>query len=108
VPPGGTGNEGNRGIRLKTNSGETAAFKVFLSERHVLWVIDGQHRRHVAEMALNFLDTVRQTGRYPGKGAVLFSEKGKSVEDRDMIVWNEAYEAARMYATLTIEGSPRS
>lgn len=103
VPPGGTGTGGIRGIRLETPSGETAAFKVFLSERHVLWVIDGQHRRHAAEMALNFLDTVRQTGRYPGKGAVLFAEKGKPVEDHDMIVWNEAYEAARMYATLTVE-----
>ncbi|MFT8542270.1 DNA sulfur modification protein DndB [Acetobacter sp.] len=103
MPPGGTGNGGIRGIRLETKSGETAAFKVFLSERHVLWVIDGQHRRHAAEMALNFLDTVRQTGRYPGKGVVLFAEKGKPVEDHDMIVWNEAYEAARMYATLTVE-----
>lgn len=103
VPPGGTGSGGIRGFRLETTSGETAGFKVFLSERHVLWVIDGQHRRHAAEMAMAFLDSVRQTGRYPGKGAVLFFDKGKPVADSDMLVWNEAYEAARAYATLTVE-----
>ena len=103
VPPGGTGAGGIRGLRLETRSGETAGFKVFLSERHILWVIDGQHRRHAAEMAMNFLDAVRQTGRYPGKGAVLFFEKGKPVSDADMQVWTEAYEAARAFATLTVE-----
>ncbi|WP_119257803.1 DNA sulfur modification protein DndB [Shinella zoogloeoides] len=103
VPPGGTGAGGIRGIRLETKQDETAGFKVFLSERHILWVIDGQHRRHAAELAMNFLDTVRQTARYPGKGAVLFAEKGKPVADADMQVWTEAYEAARAYATLTVE-----
>jgi hypothetical protein len=103
VPPGGTGAGGIRGVRLETKQDETAGFKVFLSERHILWVIDGQHRRHAAELAMTFLDTVRQTARYPGKGAVLFPEKGKPVAEADMQVWNEAYEAARAYATLTVE-----
>ena len=50
VPVGGTGDGGVRGLRLETTSGETAAFKVFLSERHILWVVDGQHRRHAADI----------------------------------------------------------
>ena len=33
------------GMRLQTVDGETAAFKIFLSQQHVLWVVDGQHRR---------------------------------------------------------------
>ncbi len=103
VPPGATGPNGIRGLRLETASGETAAFKVFLSERHILWVVDGQHRRHAADMALAFLESVRQTGRYPGKGAVLFIDKGRQVTEGEMAVWNEAWEAARSYATLTIE-----
>jgi hypothetical protein len=103
VPPGGTGANGIRGLRLETTMGETAGFKIFLSERHVLWVIDGQHRRHAADMALEFLDHVRQTGKYPGKGAVLFAEKGRQVTEGEMVVWNEAYDAARSYATLTLE-----
>lgn len=103
VPPGGNGAGGIRGIRLETTAGETAGFKVFLSERHTLWVVDGQHRRHAAHMAVTFLDQVRQSGKYPGKGAVLFTEKGKPVSDTEMVVWNEAYEAARHFATLTVE-----
>lgn len=103
VPPGGTGGGGIRGIRLETTSGETAAFRVFLAERHILWVVDGQHRRHAADMVMTFLEQVRQTGRYPGKGAVLFQEKGTAVTEGEMVVWNEAYEAARSYATLTVE-----
>ncbi|WP_095148437.1 DNA sulfur modification protein DndB [Pseudomonas sp. Irchel s3a18] len=103
VPPGGNGAGGIRGFRLETSAGETAAFKVFLSERHILWVVDGQHRRHAADMVMTFLEQVRQTGKYPGKGAVLFVEKGKQVSEEEMLVWNEAYEAARSYATLTVE-----
>lgn len=103
VPPGGQGTGGIRGFRLETAGGETAGFKVFLSERHVLWVVDGQHRRAAADLAMKFLEQVRQTGRYPGKGAVLFIEKGKVVSEEEMLVWNEAYDAARSYASLTIE-----
>ncbi len=91
-----------RGIRMEFQ-GETAAFKVFLAERHTLWVIDGQHRRYAADLCMEFLETVRQTGRYPSKGAVLFPNKGQAVTESEMLVWNETYEAARSYATLTVE-----
>jgi hypothetical protein len=103
VPPGATGPGGIRGFRLETARGETASFRVFLSEKHVLWVVDGQHRRHAADLALKFLNTVRQTGKYPGKGAVLFVDKGRAVTEQEMQVWNEAWDAARSYATLTVE-----
>jgi hypothetical protein len=103
ISPGGTGPNGIRGVRLETKNGETAAFKVFLSERHVLWVVDGQHRRHAADMVMTFLEQVRQTGKYPGKGAVLFADKGRTVTEDEMVVWNEAYDAARSFATLTVE-----
>jgi len=103
IPYGGNGNGGIRGMRLQTQLGETASFKVFLAERHTLWVIDGQHRRAGAEMVMSFLQTLRQSGRYPAKAPILFPDKGKEVSPEEMQVWNEAYEAARSYATLTIE-----
>lgn len=103
ISPGGTGAGGIRGLRLETASGETAAFKVFLSERHILWVVDGQHRRHAADMVMTFLEQVRQAGRYPGKGAIIYADKGKDVPEDEMLVWNEAYDAARAFATLTVE-----
>jgi DndB-like DNA-sulfur modification-associated protein len=103
VPPGGSGQGGIRGIRLETKNDETACFRIFLAERHILWVIDGQHRRFGADLAMQFLEQVRQTGKYPGRGAALHLEKGQQVAEEDMLVWNEAYEAARSYATLTVE-----
>ena len=77
-------------------------FRVFLAERHILWVVDGQHRRKGAEMTMAFLDAVRTAHKYPGKSASLFPEV-REVTPQEMVVWNEAYEAARSYATLTIE-----
>lgn len=103
VPYGGTGSGGIRGMRLQTASGETASFRVFLSERHILWVIDGQHRRAGADSVMTFLHDVRQSGKYPAKAPVLYPDKGREVSPEEMQVWNEAYEAARSYATLTIE-----
>lgn len=103
VPYGGTGVGGIRGMRLQTERGETAAFRVFLSERHILWVIDGQHRRAGADMVMTFLNDVRQNGKYPAKAPVLYPDKGREVSPEEMQVWNEAYDAARSYATLTIE-----
>jgi hypothetical protein len=103
IPPGATGPGGIRGIRLETTTGETAGFKIFLAERHTLWVIDGQHRRIGAEQAVKFLDQVRQSGKYPGRDAALHPEKGKPIPEEDMLVWNEAHDAARSYATLTVE-----
>ncbi len=100
---GGTGANGIRGIRLSTATGETAGFRVFLSERHVLWVVDGQHRRYAADQVLKFLEQVRTSGKYPGKGAIVLKDKGKDVSESDMLVWNEAFDAARSYATVTVE-----
>ena len=54
-------------------------------------------------MTMSFLDSVRETGRYPAKTPVLFPDKGRDVTEDEMIVWNEAYGAARSYATLTVE-----
>lgn len=103
IPYGGNGEGGVRGIRLQTERGETASFRVFLSERHVLWVIDGQHRRAAADFVMSFLQDVRHSGKYPAKTPALYPDKGKEVPQDEMQVWNEAYEAARSYATLTIE-----
>jgi hypothetical protein len=103
TPYGGNGNGGIRGMRLQTDRGETTAFRVFLSEKHILWVIDGQHRRAGAEMVMTFLQVVRQSGKYPAKAPILFPDKGREVTQDEMLVWNEVYEAARSYATVTIE-----
>lgn len=102
VPFGGDGPEGIRGVRLESRAGETAGFKVFLTEAHVLWVIDGQHRRKAADLVMEWLEQVRISGYYPAN-PLLFPPKGAEVSEAEMTVWNEVYNATRSFATLTVE-----
>jgi len=59
-----------RGMRMSTPDNETASFKVFLSQKHILWVVDGQHRRKGMELVFEFLDAVRTKHVYPKKGGL--------------------------------------
>lgn len=100
ISPGGSDIQGTRN---QTIQGETVGFKVFLSQRNTLWVIDGQHRRDAANSVVQFLKQVRSTGKYPGKSPALFTRKGEEVTDEEMLVWNEVYSAMRQYATVSVE-----
>lgn len=100
ISPGGSDIEGTRN---STVHGETVGFKVFLGQRHTLWVIDGQHRRDAANSVVQFLKQVRASGKYPAKSPVLFPRKGEEVAEPEMMVWNEVYSAMRQYATISLE-----
>ena len=99
--PRGADIRGDRMIDNKTE--ETAAFKVFLSQRHVLWVVDGQHRRKAMEMIFDFLEHVRIARVYPKKGNLLSFDEGKALEPEELQVWEECFEVARSYCTLQLE-----
>lgn len=91
-----------RGIRMMTTESETAAFKVFLSQRHVLWVVDGQHRRKAMEMVFEFLDTVRSKRVYAKKGS-LYPSKGGDVTPDEFSLWEECFSVARSFCTVAVE-----
>jgi len=99
VAPGGSDIGGKRLVA----DGETAAFKVFLAQKHVLWVIDGQHRREAANSVVQFLKQVRSTGKYPAKSPVLFPRKGDEVSEVEALVWEEVYSTMRSFATISVE-----
>ncbi len=99
VGPGGSDIGGKRLVA----DGETAAFKIYLAQKHVLWVIDGQHRREAANGVVLFLKHVRGVGKYPAKTPVLFPRKGVEVSDEEALVWEEVYSTMRSYATVTVE-----
>ncbi|WP_025733028.1 DNA sulfur modification protein DndB [Carnimonas nigrificans] len=106
IPLGGgsPSNGGIRGSRLTSaEDGSTASFKVYLSERNLLWVIDGQHRRYGADIVMNFLESVRQGGTYPARSPILYPDKGESISADEVYVWNEAFKAARTFSTVTVE-----
>jgi len=99
VAPGGSDIGGKRLVV----EGETAAFKVYLAQKHVLWVIDGQHRREAANLVVQFLKQLRSLGKYPAKSPILFPRKGAEVTTAEAMVWEEVYAAMRSYATISIE-----
>ena len=98
--------ENGRNIRaeriLSKDDGSTVGFNVYLSQQHVLWVIDGQHRRWAMKMVFDFLDVVNRTRSYPKKGS-LFQEGVGEVTAEYLAAWQEVYESARTFCTIAVE-----
>ena len=93
-----------RGFRM-VHDNETACFKVFLSQKHVMWVIDGQHRRKAMQYVFEFLDYVRINKAYPKKNNIVSIAAGQDVEFNfnHESVWNEAFAVARQYGMVSVE-----
>lgn len=100
--PRGQDIRGDRMTDARTQ--ETASFKVFLSQRHVLWVVDGQHRRKGMQIVFEFLEAIRNKKAYPRKADNLLGSKdGESVPSEELAAWEECFEVARSYCTLLLE-----
>jgi hypothetical protein len=91
-----------RGVRMVYQE-ETACFKVWLSQRHVLWIIDGQHRRKAMQYVFEFLDTVRSTQAYPKKGSLFPVVPGADMTGAELELWQECFEVARTFCTVAVE-----
>jgi len=90
------------GARMVTKEEETACFKMRLSQRHVLWVVDGQHRRKAMQLVFEFLHDVRNNGAYPKKNSLFPSDTGIPTA-AELAVWEECFSVARSYATVAVE-----
>lgn len=91
------------GTRMTTKEEETACFKVMLSQRHILWVVDGQHRRKAMELVFKFLDDVRMYQKYPKKGSLYLAAAGQDVSHEALQAWHECLEVASGFATVMVE-----
>lgn len=96
------GGESLRGIRLTTSDQETASFKIFLSQKHVLWVVDGQHRRKGMDLVFQFLDEVRSRHAYPKKSS-LFQGLGAQLTADEIALWEDCFVVARTFCTIAVE-----
>lgn len=90
-----------RAERVASPSGETRGFQVYLPRHFRWWMIDGQHRLVGGQITKEFLDHVTKTGSYPARNN-LFTGRGK-VTPEEMLVWMEALECARSFASIKIE-----
>lgn len=93
---------GGDGLRFERKGG---VITVFLSDKHVLWVIDGQHRRFAMHMVFEFLKSVVNNGRYPRKPS-LYVPAGDAKRDPtldEIQVWAAAFEVARAECSIVVE-----
>lgn len=101
----GPGGKNLRGEPLKTQAGDIVGFRFWLSQRDILWIVDGQHRRKALDMVFGFLDDVRLHQMYPGKKQSLYPFDGddRAVSQDELNVWLECFEVARGVCTVAME-----
>ncbi len=91
-----------QGQRMEA-AGETACFKIFLNQRDLLYVVDGQHRRYAMEMVFEFLSTVRLDRRYPKKQSLFPSDTKETIASAIISAWDECDEVARAFCRVAVE-----
>lgn len=93
---------GGEGLRFVRNEGTVT---VYLSDKHVLWIIDGQHRRFAMHLVFDFLKAVTINGKYPRKPALYVPAEDPKREPtpEEIQVWSYAFEIARTDCSVVVE-----
>ncbi len=89
-------------VPLVSINDETAAYKVFLGQGDILWIVDGQHRRKGAELVLDFLKHVATHHKYPGKNSLYPSSSKETLGPNELSIWIDCLEASKK-CTINIE-----
>ena len=92
-----------RGERvLAEGTRETVGFKVWLSQNHLLYVVDGQHRRKAMDLLFDFLNLAVTTQNLGIKNNLLMPFKGE-LEMGMVTALQEIQQVANTFATVQIE-----
>ncbi len=83
------------------NGQNTGVYDVTISQKHLLWVVDGQHRREGFDIVLDFLRKVTRNYKYPKKG--IFEPHQEIISDTLQSFWLSILEMALSSATVCIE-----
>ena len=92
---------GGNGLRVEQTPDGTVT--VYLAPKHVLWVVDGQHRREAMRFLFEFLKDVTTTLKYPRHSLYPGPEGGDPVSASEAQVWNLILEAWRSGCTVMVE-----
>lgn len=93
---------GGEGLRFERSGG---TITVYLSDKHVLWIIDGQHRRFAMHLVFEFLKAATINGKYPRKPALYVptDDPKRDPTPEEAQVWSYAFEIARSDCTIVVE-----
>lgn len=94
-----------RAKQIQTEEGEGVGIRVWLGQKDILWVVDGQHRRKAIQMVVDFLEEVRLEQKYPPKKQLLFphNRDERVVPQDEVAVWTECYELTRGDCTIAVD-----
>jgi hypothetical protein len=88
------------GLQFEKDGG---VIKVRLSDRDVLWVVDGQHRRYAMSLVVDFLKEVKDKHRYPKRSKLFPTPHQDELSTRDLHAWMEVYETFRTVCSVAVE-----
>ena len=88
---------------LKVEKLPDGAVMVYLAPKHILWIIDGQHRREAMRILFAFLKDVTQTLKYPRRALFPGAESGDPVTPGEQQVWGRILESWRSGCTVMVE-----
>lgn len=91
---------GGEGLRFTKEGGQIV---VYLSDRDVLWIIDGQHRREGMRIVFEFLREIRDKRRYPKRQKLYSDGTDGDLSPEELHAWHEVYEVARAECTVVVE-----
>jgi hypothetical protein len=77
--------------------------RVFLSDADILWVIDGQHRRHAMDFLFEFLKQVISNRKYPKRGSLYSVDGALDVSAEELLVWNDVFKTARQSCNVIVD-----
>jgi len=92
---------GGGGLRVEQSVDGTVT--VYLAPKHVLWVIDGQHRREAMRILFEYLKEVTTTLKYPRRNLMPGKDSANPVTSAEHQVWNMILEAWRSGCTVAAE-----
>jgi hypothetical protein len=82
--------------------GEVVAVRFWMGQQHILYIIDGQHRRKAIELVMDFLEgDIQQRRRYSRKN--LYGNEGLDVSPEEFSSWSDVYHSARAEALITVD-----
>jgi hypothetical protein len=73
----------------------------YLSDRDVLWVVDGQHRRYAMQLVFEFLRHIRDRRDYPKRNKVFAAPR--PMTEGDVRAWGDIFEIGRQYCNVAVE-----
>jgi hypothetical protein len=82
----------------------TGVYDVSLSQKDILYVVDGQHRRAGFDQVLSFLKDVTRTYKYPKKGLfVPPNYNDQLITESEHSFWQNVLELALSKSTISVE-----